>query len=107
MRCLKRSAITSGEVAPHCKRPIRRTWPRLITTALEKNQGSGLSRTREFRRMQLEISFTDIQPLIPGYVLNEYGQLTGNYVHYSDIYCVAENGRIQIWLNKESYEAQD
>jgi hypothetical protein len=55
----------------------------------------------------LEINFKDIQPLIPGYLFNEYGQLTGNYVHYADIYCVAENGRIQVWLNKESYEARD
>ena len=55
----------------------------------------------------MEISFRDIQPLIPGYIFNEYGQLTGNYVRYSDIYCVAENGRIQIWLDKESYAARD
>jgi len=55
----------------------------------------------------LRISFKDIQPLIPGYIFNEYGQLTGNYVRYDDIYCVAEKGRIQIWLNKESFEAQD
>jgi hypothetical protein len=55
----------------------------------------------------LEISFKDIQPFIPGYVFNEYGQLTGNYVHYADVYCVAENGRLQVWLSKESYEARD
>ena len=55
----------------------------------------------------MEISFKDLQSIVPGYLFNEYGQLTGNYVHYADIYCVTENGRIQIWLNKESYDAQD
>ncbi len=55
----------------------------------------------------MEIDFKDIQPLVPGYLFNEYGQLTGNYVHYADIYCVAEDGRIQIWLNRESYDARD
>jgi hypothetical protein len=55
----------------------------------------------------LEISFKNIQPLVPGYIFNEYGQLTGNFVRYADIYCVAENGRVQIWLNRASYESQD
>jgi hypothetical protein len=55
----------------------------------------------------VEIDFKDIQPLVPGYLFNEYGQLTGNFVRYADIYCVAENGRIQIWLNKQAYDESD
>ena len=55
----------------------------------------------------MKIDFKDIQPLVPGYLFNEYGQLTGNYVRFADIHCVAENGRIQIWLNKQGYEAAD
>ena len=55
----------------------------------------------------MEIDFKDIQPLVPGYLFNEYGQLTGNYVRFADIYCVAENGRVQIWLNKQGYDARD
>jgi hypothetical protein len=53
------------------------------------------------------IDFKEIQPYIPGFVFNEYGQLTGNYVHYDKILCVSEKGRIQIWLDRESYDAQD
>ncbi|HEV8130377.1 MAG TPA: hypothetical protein VGQ81_03945 [Acidobacteriota bacterium] len=53
------------------------------------------------------IDFEEIRTLIPGYIFNEYGQLTGNYVYYNKIVCVAENGRIQIWLNQEAFEAQD
>jgi len=55
----------------------------------------------------LIISFDEIKHFIPGYVFNEYGQLTGNYVHYDQIVCVSENGRIQIWLDHESWEAKD
>jgi hypothetical protein len=55
----------------------------------------------------LIISFDEIKRFIPAYVFNEYGQLTGNYVHYDQIVCVSENGRIQIWLDRESLEAKD
>lgn len=53
------------------------------------------------------IDFKEIQPLIPGFVFNEYGQLTGNYVRFDDIVCVSEKGRIKIWLNQEACDAQD
>ena len=53
------------------------------------------------------INFKDIQPFIPNYIFNEYGQLTGNYVYYDKIVCVAENGRLQIWLDKEAYDLKD
>src|SRR5690349_24062087 len=56
---------------------------------------------------RLVIDFKEIHPYIPGFVFNEYGQLTGNYVHYDKILCVSEKGRIQIWLDRESYDAQD
>ena len=53
------------------------------------------------------ISFERIRSLIPSFIFNEYGQLTGNYVHYDQIVCVREDGRIQIWLNRDAYEAKD
>jgi hypothetical protein len=53
------------------------------------------------------IDYEDIRQVIPGWILNEYGQLTGNYVHYDQIVCVIEDGRLQIWLNREAYEARD
>jgi hypothetical protein len=53
------------------------------------------------------IDFEEIRRLVPIWVINEYGQLTGNYVYYDQIVCVSENGRIQIWLNQEAYDAQD
>lgn len=53
------------------------------------------------------IDFETIRRLIPGYIFNEYGQLTGNYVHYDQIICVLEEGRIKIWLNREALETQD
>ncbi len=53
------------------------------------------------------IDFEQIRHLIPAWVINEYGQLTGNYVRYDEIVCVAENGRIQIWLNQRAYEEKD
>jgi len=55
----------------------------------------------------LKIEFKEIQRFIPGFVFNEYGQLTGNYVKYEDVFCVAEDGRIQIWLDRESYNLKD
>lgn len=55
----------------------------------------------------MKIEFKEIQRFIPGFVFNEYGQLTGNYVKYEDVFCVAEDGRIQIWLDRESYNLKD
>ncbi|HEY3130087.1 MAG TPA: hypothetical protein VGL91_11550 [Acidobacteriota bacterium] len=53
------------------------------------------------------IDFEDIRRFIPSYIFNEYGQLTGNYVFFDKILCIAENGRIQIWLNREAFEVKD
>jgi hypothetical protein len=53
------------------------------------------------------ISFNEIRRMIPGYIFNEYGQLTGNYVYSDQIICESAGGRIKIWLNQEAYEAQD
>lgn len=53
------------------------------------------------------IDFETIRHLIPAYIFNEYGQLTGNYVYFDQIVCVSENGRIRIWLNQEALDAQD
>jgi len=55
----------------------------------------------------VEIDFDDIRHLIPPFVFNEYGQLTGNFVRRDDIVCVREGGRIQVWLNRASYHARD
>lgn len=53
------------------------------------------------------IGFEQIRHLIPAWVINEYGQLTGNYVHFDRIVCVRENGRLQIWLNREAYDEKN
>ena len=53
------------------------------------------------------ISYDEIKHLIPKYVFNEYGQLTGNFVAAKDIVCVSENGRLKIWLNSEAMAAND
>ncbi|HMG33560.1 MAG TPA: hypothetical protein VKM94_06460 [Blastocatellia bacterium] len=53
------------------------------------------------------IPFSEIRSLIPYYIFNEFGQLTGQYVHYDEIICEREGGRVRIWLNKESHEARD
>jgi hypothetical protein len=53
------------------------------------------------------IPFSEIRHLIPGWIFNEYGQLTGNYVRADEIVCVLENGRLQVWLNQAAYEQQD
>jgi hypothetical protein len=53
------------------------------------------------------IAFKDIQPLIPRYIFNEFGQLTGQYVHADQIVCESENGRVRIWLNQEAFEMKD
>ena len=53
------------------------------------------------------IPFTKIRHLIPSYIFNEYGQLTGNYVYYEKIVCEAEDGRIKIWLDREAFDERD
>ena len=53
------------------------------------------------------VDFEDIRGLIPGYIFQEYGQLTGNYVHREQIVCVVKNGRVQIWLDRDAYQSQD
>ena len=53
------------------------------------------------------IPFSEIRHLIPGYIFNEYGQLTGNYVYGERIVCESTDGRIRIWLDQESFDAQD
>ena len=53
------------------------------------------------------ISFAEIQHLIPRYIFNEFGQLTGNYVHADKIVCESEAGRIRIWLNQEAFDMKD
>jgi hypothetical protein len=53
------------------------------------------------------IPFSEIRHLIPGYIFNEYGQLTGNYVFGDRIVCESTDGRIKIWLDQEAYDAQD
>lgn len=53
------------------------------------------------------IAFDEIRHLIPSYIFNEYGQLTGNYVHYSQIVCESGDGRIKIWLNQEAFDEKD
>jgi hypothetical protein len=61
---------------------------------------------QEKDRMMI-IDFKDIRHLIPWFIFNEYGQLTGNYVHFDQIVCVSENGRIKIWLNREAMDLND
>ena len=53
------------------------------------------------------IPFDDIRQLIPGYIFNEYGQLTGNFVYSDQIVCESTGGRIKVWLNREAFEAKD
>ena len=53
------------------------------------------------------IPFSEIRHLIPGYIFNEYGQLTGNFVYGDRIVCESTDGRIKIWLDQESFEARD
>jgi hypothetical protein len=53
------------------------------------------------------IAFDEIKALVPPYIFNEYGQLTGNYVHSDQIICESESGRIRIWLNREGFESKD
>lgn len=53
------------------------------------------------------IDFKEIRHLIPGYIFNEFGQLTGHYVRADQIVCVREAGRIRVWLNQEAFEMND
>ena len=53
------------------------------------------------------IAFDEIKRLIPAYIFNEYGQLTGNFVHSDRIICESEGGRIRIWLDQDAFESKD
>jgi hypothetical protein len=53
------------------------------------------------------IPFGEIRSLIPAYIFNEFGQLTGNFVHYDQIICEFADSRIKIWLNQEAFNEQD
>ena len=55
----------------------------------------------------MEIDFEEISDIVPTFVFQEYGQLTGNYVHAEKIHCVWEDGRVQIWLDEEGYRERD
>jgi hypothetical protein len=55
----------------------------------------------------MEIDFDDIRHLIPSYIFNEFGQLTGHFVRRDEIVCVRDNGRMKIWLNREAFESSD
>ena len=53
------------------------------------------------------IPFGEIRSLIPGYIFNEFGQLTGHFVRYDEIICESEEGRIKIWLNQDAFNERD
>ena len=53
------------------------------------------------------VEFSEIRHLIPMYIFNEYGQLTGNYVYGDQIICEKVDGRVKIWLNREAFDAKD
>jgi hypothetical protein len=53
------------------------------------------------------IPFSDVRGLIPTYIFNEFGQLTGHFVRYDDIICESAEGRIKIWLNQEAFSDRD
>ena len=53
------------------------------------------------------IEFQQIRSLIPGYIFNEFGQLSGHFVRADEIVCESDNGRIRIWLNRDAFEARD
>jgi len=53
------------------------------------------------------IPFAEIRHLIPSYIFNEYGQLTGNYVHFEKIVCESGGGRIKIWLDQAAFDEKD
>ncbi len=53
------------------------------------------------------IPFTEIRNMIPAYIFNEFGQLTGHFVRYDEIICECGDGRIKIWLNQDASTQQD
>ena len=53
------------------------------------------------------IPFTEIRSLIPAFIFNEFGQLTGYFVRYDQIICESCDGRIKIWLNQEALNERD
>ena len=53
------------------------------------------------------IQFAEIRKLIPTYIFNEFGQLTGHFVYFDRIICESGDGRIKIWLNQEAFDEQD
>jgi hypothetical protein len=53
------------------------------------------------------IPFVEIRGLIPPYIFNEFGQLTGYFVRYDEIICESADGRIRIWLNQDAFDEQD
>jgi hypothetical protein len=55
----------------------------------------------------MQVPFSEIKHLIPSSIFNEYGQLTGNYVYADQIVYIVEDGRIEIWLNRETCDASD
>ena len=53
------------------------------------------------------IEFQQIRGLIPGYIFNEFGQLSGHFVRADEIICESDDGRIRIWLNRAAFETRD
>ena len=53
------------------------------------------------------VRFDEIKRLLPMYIFNEYGQLTGNYVYGDKIICEITDGRVKVWLNQEAFDAKD
>jgi hypothetical protein len=53
------------------------------------------------------IPFSEIRGLIPAYIFNEFGQLTGYFVRFDQIICESGDGRIKIWLNQEAFNDKD
>jgi hypothetical protein len=53
------------------------------------------------------VPFSEIRGLIPAYIFNEFGQLTGYFVHFDQIICESGDGRIKIWLNNDAFSERD
>ncbi len=53
------------------------------------------------------IPFSEVRSLIPPYIFNEFGQLTGHFVRYDEIICESAEGRIKIWLNQDAFSERD
>jgi hypothetical protein len=53
------------------------------------------------------IPFSEIRSFIPAYIFNEFGQLTGHFVHHDQIVCESDDGRVKIWLNQEALNERD